>query len=137
MLKLKSLLNALYKRKDTAVPLFGLCLCFLMLLQSFSLQAQQLYPLGDDTQKATIEISEAYPNPASQVLNFAYQLKNNNDEAKVLIHNLLGSLVAEIKLSAFDSQVQIPVSDYKAGIYFYTISVNNQNVVTKKFIIKH
>ncbi|WP_051203870.1 T9SS type A sorting domain-containing protein [Hugenholtzia roseola] len=137
MSKLKSLFNALSKRKNTAALLFGLCLHFLMLLPSFSLQAQQLYPLSDDTQKAKIEISEAYPNPASQVLNFAYQLENNSDEAKVLIHNLLGSLVAEIKLSAFDAQVQIPVSEYKAGIYFYTISVNNQNIVTKKFIIKH
>jgi hypothetical protein len=117
--------------------LYGLGICLLSSLPLDNLQAQNLSTVRADDKKVEIQISEAYPNPAVDVLNFQYRLSMGQGEVKILVHNLLGTLIAEFKLNPYDTQVQIPVRDYKSGIYFYTLSVDNQSIVTKKFIVKH
>lgn len=84
-----------------------------------------------------IEISEAYPNPASHIIKFDYRLPNSFSEGKITIYNLLGSIVGEYKLDGYNNQIQISVDSFKTGMYFYTISLNNKSLITKKFMVKH
>ncbi|MCC5943941.1 MAG: T9SS type A sorting domain-containing protein [Bernardetiaceae bacterium] len=118
---------------------------FLFLFLSASLSAQNNWSGSnnniDNTQNTTnervpIKISNAYPNPATEYVNFDYQLESMHSEAKITILNLLGSVVKEYKLDAFENKIQIPVHAFKSGVYFYRVSIDNQNVTTKKFIIK-
>jgi hypothetical protein len=104
---------------------------------SFS-YSQNLQTITSTTNEADkIEISEAYPNPAAHYIQFDYRLTDRMSEGKITVFNLLGSIVGEHRLNNYDNRLQIPVHNLKAGIYFYTISVNNKSLITKKFVVKH
>ena len=88
-------------------------------------------PLNEDL----ISISDAYPNPATSVVEFDYKTKAT--DAKITLFNVLGTEVAEYRLSSFENKVSIPVENLKSGVYFYTVSANNKNLKTKKFVVRH
>ncbi|WP_291727785.1 T9SS type A sorting domain-containing protein [Bernardetia sp.] len=106
-----------------------------MAMSYFSSSYAQNLQAAGETDK--IEISEAYPNPAAHFVQFDYRMLDRNSEGKITVYNLLGSVVGEYRLDNYDNRKQISVSNLKAGIYFYTISVNNQSLITKKFVVKH
>ena len=77
-------------------------------------------------------ISDFYPNPAQEMLYVDYYL---NKTAELIVMDVLGNQVNEIKLSARGVR-QIDVSDFAKGIYFGNLIVNNEVVTTKKIIVK-
>jgi uncharacterized membrane protein YciS (DUF1049 family) len=83
-----------------------------------------------------IEISNIYPNPAHDLVKFNYVINDPNMKVKITIRNVLGSVVREEELSHQSRQLEISVNEYTAGMYFYTLSINNQSVITKKFLVK-
>ncbi len=102
---------------------------------SYSQNLQTITSTTNEVDK--IEISEAYPNPATHYIQFDYRLTDKMSEGKITVYNLLGSMVGEHRLNKYDNRIQIPVDNLKAGIYFYTISINNKSLITKKFVVKH
>lgn len=92
---------------------------------------------SSDTGVDKIEISEPYPNPSTYYIQFDYRMLDKNSEGKITVYNLLGSVIGEYKLNSYDNRLSISVDRLKAGIYFYTISINNKSLLTKKFIVKH
>ncbi len=104
---------------------------------SFS-YSQNLHTISSSTNEANkIEISEAYPNPASHYIQLDYKMTDRISEGKITVYNLLGSVIGDYRLNNYENRLQISVHNLKAGIYFYTISVNNKSLITKKFVVKH
>lgn len=104
---------------------------------SFS-YSQNLQTIASTTNEVDkIEISEAYPNPAAHFIQFDYRITDRMSEGKITVYNLLGSVIGSYRLNNYDNRLQIPVDNLKAGIYFYTISINNKSLITKKFVVKH
>lgn len=68
-----------------------------------------------------------YPNPSSEYINIESKLELN----KISLHNILGEKVLESMQTK-----HINVRELSAGIYFLNLFVNNQNIGTKKVIIK-
>lgn len=89
-----------------------------------------------DIESDKIEISNAYPNPASEFVAFNYKLAPEVSSADVTVYNLLGSVIGKYDLDSFEQTLRIDVSNLQAGIYFYTVTVDNQNIKTKKFLVK-
>ena len=83
-----------------------------------------------------IEISNLYPNPANDVVKFNYLISDANAKVKITIRNVLGSVVKEEELSHHTRELEIMVHEYAAGMYFYTLSINNRSIITKKFLVK-
>lgn len=83
-----------------------------------------------------MSLGAAYPNPSSRMAHFDYQIKNQNIKAKIVINSFIGNPVAEYTLDHERNTLSINVSDLKEGIYFYTLYIDNKNVVTKKLQIK-
>ena len=77
----------------------------------------------------------AYPNPASSVVNFDYNL-NPSDKATVSIYNLLGQEVKSISVNPLQERLTISVADLNEGIYFYNLFVNGSTMKTEKFVVK-
>ena len=102
---------------------------------SYSQTTQTVASTTNEADK--IEISEAYPNPAMHYIQFDYRMTDKISEGKITVYNLLGSMIGEYRLNTYDNRIQIPVDNLKAGIYFYTISINSKSLITKKFIVKH
>jgi len=83
-----------------------------------------------------IMLNDIYPNPASETAFLEYQLKVEESKAKIILHNVLGSVVGDYPLSFFEHQLKIPVQDLNPGVYFYTLYLDNRGVITKKLVIK-
>jgi hypothetical protein len=77
-----------------------------------------------------------YPNPANNIVMLDYQMGDPNISAKIVIHNVLGSMVGEYPMSPYEERLKITTQQLQPGVYFYTLYVNNENFVTKKMIIK-
>jgi hypothetical protein len=83
-----------------------------------------------------IDISNIYPNPANDLVKFNYHIIDTSAKVKITIRNVLGSIVKEEELSPQAHQLEIAVNEYSAGIYFYTLSINNKSIITKKFLVR-
>lgn len=83
-----------------------------------------------------ITLYDIYPNPASDVAHLSYKLTSDNVSARVLLHNILGNIIGEFPLVALETQIRIKTEDLSPGIYFYTLYVENEGVLTRKLLVK-
>lgn len=83
-----------------------------------------------------IQISNVYPNPVSNSAAIDYSILNDEKDVKIVLHNVLGGKVGEYELSSFDQSLVINTEDLNPGVYFYSVYIDNDNAITKKFIIK-
>lgn len=84
-----------------------------------------------------ITVSGVFPNPASATATLEYEITGEMKEAKFTLSNVLGSAVAEYKLSRESRKLQFTVIDFAPGIYFYTLSTDGKSLFTRKLIIRH
>lgn len=90
--------------------------------------------INDINSKVTL--SNAYPNPANMVVNFDYDMHGLKN-GKVIIYDLLGSVVKDIEIPKKFGSLKLNTSDLIEGIYFYSLRINNEAIKTRKLIIKH
>lgn len=83
-----------------------------------------------------IKLSEIYPNPSNRVAQLDYQLVNPKAKAKITINSFIGNPIAEYELDPERNSLVINVTDFQPGVYFYTLFVDNKNIVTKKLQVK-
>lgn len=84
-----------------------------------------------------IIIHDVYPNPVTDN-NFSLQYKILNDRinARIIIHNLLGNIVGEFNLDRSETLLRIRTDDLSAGIYFYTLYLDSEGVMTRKLLLR-
>lgn len=77
-----------------------------------------------------IDKPEVYPNPASKSLNInASEIGN-----LVIIFNSQGSVIWQSELRPLE-KINIDVSDWRTGMYYYQIMKNNKSIVSGKVLI--
>lgn len=84
-----------------------------------------------------VYFSKAYPNPANQAAKFDYALVEGYPDAKLVLYNLFGIKVKEIEIIETSGSLKMNTSDLNEGIYFYSLLVNNESLLTQKLVIKH
>lgn len=90
-------------------------------------------PTGLTTNTQLNDAVTIYPNPATTLVNIAY-----NEEAangKVIITDMLGALVQEVSLPANSNKAEVSTSKLNSGIYFYTVIAGNKKSATQKLVI--
>lgn len=77
-----------------------------------------------------------FPNPADHATTIAVNLKDASN-FDVTIHNSIGQLIDTYKMNGHVgvNEINIDLSNFKSGIYFYNVNVNG-SVVTKKLIVQ-
>jgi len=83
-----------------------------------------------------IRVSDIYPNPVSEMVYLDYTIFDEVTTAKIVFHNVLGSVVGKFELNPIERIMKINTIDFKPGVYFYTLYVENEGKVTKKLVIK-
>ena len=83
-----------------------------------------------------IVLHDVYPNPVVDYAYVNYNITNDDVEAKIIIHNILGNTIDEYSLPSGENKVKIRAESMSAGIYFYTLYLDNEGVVTQKLIVK-
>ena len=85
--------------------------------------------------KAGGTISNAYPNPANSLVSLKYDLNEFSKSGKIVFYDMLGKSVKEIALTDKQGIAKINVSEFNAGIYFYTFIIDDKEISTKKLVI--
>ena len=82
-------------------------------------------------EEATIEI-EVYPNPAVEQIQL--DLSAFSGDKNISIYNIAGQLIHQVQTS--DSYPVIPVLNWNEGVYFITMSNDNQQAQSKFTVSK-
>jgi hypothetical protein len=80
-----------------------------------------------------------FPNPASEVVNFQFE-KPINEKVVIRVYSGLGQLVGEVGQGhalALQDTMQIEVSDWHSGMYFYGVYVEGQLVKQGQLLIRN
>ncbi|WP_130277392.1 T9SS type A sorting domain-containing protein [Cecembia calidifontis] len=93
-------------------------------------------PIEDETNHKDISLGSVYPNPSHRIAQIDYEFKNPNAKAKIAINSFIGNPIAEYELDPHQKTLVINVADLNPGVYFYTLFVDNKNIVTKKLVVK-
>ncbi|SFU19619.1 Por secretion system C-terminal sorting domain-containing protein [Algoriphagus locisalis] len=90
----------------------------------------------DEFDYKDIVLSDVYPNPSVRIAQFDYALKNKSIKARIAINSFIGNPIANYELDPDRNTLAINVSDFNPGVYFYTLFLDNKNIVTKKLVVK-
>lgn len=83
-----------------------------------------------------VMLHDVYPNPVTDQAFVDYKILNDQITAKLVVHNLLGNVVGEYSLPILENLIRVKTDDLAAGIYFYTLYVDDEGVMTRKLIVK-
>ena len=82
-------------------------------------------------------MSHPLRNPADQFTVFAYNLQSDNNGDKLLVYNLLGSLVKTMDVTGKSGSLVLSTSDLKSGVYFASYVSNNRVKNSYKLVVAH
>lgn len=91
--------------------------------------------IGNQLQ-SNYKFSQPYPNPATDVVKFDYDLPGN-PSATVKIYSIIGSQVGEVEVSASSGTLSFDTGLLEEGFYFFSLYAGNEKIESGKFIIKH
>lgn len=87
-------------------------------------------------QSKDITIHDVYPNPVSDHAYIEYKIITESIKANVVIHNILGMPMGDYELPSYENRVKIYTEDLAPGVYFYTLYLDNDGVLTRKLIVR-
>lgn len=88
--------------------------------------------------ETNIIVSQNYPNPASGITTIHVELGNKSKSIGLKVTNTTGQLIYKEfrdNVSNIQNTFVIDVSSYSPGIYFYTITANEESI-TKKMVVE-
>lgn len=85
---------------------------------------------------AVEEFSNAYPMPASSVVNFDYSFNSSVNSAMIAIYNMMGQEVMRSEISGMSGRHSLNISDLADGVYFYSLIVNGVVEKSNKLIVR-
>ncbi|MFD3000189.1 T9SS type A sorting domain-containing protein [Pontibacter toksunensis] len=78
----------------------------------------------------------AFPNPSRGLTTLALNLPGNNTY-KIRISNTIGRVMRVQELGPAEKmEVELDLSSYPSGIYFYSLLVNDKTVETKRLVLQ-
>jgi hypothetical protein len=83
-----------------------------------------------------INLHEVYPNPAEDFAFVNYKILNDQIKAKIILYNILGNQIEEYALPPLENKVKIRTEALNSGVYFYTLYLDDEGVVTRKLVKK-
>ncbi len=78
----------------------------------------------------------AYPNPSRGITRLALNLPGDNTY-KIRISNTIGRVIRVHELGPADKmEVELDLSSYPSGVYFYSLLVNDKTIETKRLVLQ-
>lgn len=78
----------------------------------------------------------AYPNPSRGITRLALNLPGDNTY-KIRISNTIGRVIRVHELGPAEKmEVELDLSSYPSGIYFYSLLVNDKTIETKRLVLQ-
>ena len=89
--------------------------------------------IGEEKEQSTIKLSEGYPNPANDIINFDLKL-DSEASVNISLVNIVGQIVRDKNIGELQAGIvslSLDVSELTSGSYFCTIEVNHQKFIRK------
>lgn len=86
--------------------------------------------------KRDVQIKSFFPNPAIKTAVMEYSINSNEYDAKITLQNVLGSIVETYELSPEENKLNISTENLNPGVYFYTLTIDDEGLATRKLIVK-
>lgn len=83
-----------------------------------------------------VMLHDVYPNPVTDHAFVEYSIIDPQVKAKIILHNILGNAIDDYPLPASENKVKIRADALTSGIYFYTLYIDDEGVVTRKLIVR-
>ncbi len=77
------------------------------------------------------------PNPAAETTSLNYNIQSDFNKASIKLFTITGSLLKEIQLKENKGKVVLDVTEIPAGVYFYSLHVNEKVIRTNKLLVSH
>jgi len=90
----------------------------------------------DENSLSSIQVSDIYPNPATNYINLDYSLPKEIESANIAIYNVLGSVVMKQQVELMNNKFRMDISELDGGVYFYSLLLNGESYITKKLVIR-
>lgn len=83
-----------------------------------------------------ITLHDVYPNPAVESAQIDYKIHESKPKYSVIVRNLLGNIVGEYPLNQAESVLKMRTEDLNPGIYFFSLYIDHESVMTHKMMVK-
>lgn len=77
----------------------------------------------------------SYPNPTSQFTTIRYELPKGIASAELVITNLVGEILKTYPVEQHSGRIEIPASQYPAGVYLYFLRASDYQSKAEKLIV--
>jgi hypothetical protein len=92
---------------------------------------------GLDENSLSNVLSRPYPNPANDYASFDYDLPGTVNTAFLCIKNILGKEVQRIALDQASGKAIVNTSVLPAGLYLYSLILDNSVTPARKLVVTH
>lgn len=99
-------------------------------------KAAGIAPISQPNQFKEIQVN-GFPNPSSDKVTLAYALPEGVTFGTLRLYTQTGELVKEFKVSSQVEHLELPVSEYSSGTYFYELQAGGSSSGGKKMIVIH
>lgn len=94
-----------------------------------------IQPINNETRSKNI-LFQNNPNPFDQKTTISYSIEDGSQDASILIFDMNGTFIKKIIIPVTNKgAVEISASELKAGMYIYTLIVNQKEVDSKRMIL--
>jgi hypothetical protein len=104
------------------------------------------YKTDENLKKASIQennfnanefyLDQNIPNPFTDQTTISYRFPKNINNASIMIFDLNGKLIHEYPITKNNGAIIIKASEVGKGMFLYSIAYQNQEMITKKMIIR-
>ena len=99
-------------------------------------KAASIAPITQPNEFKEIQVT-GFPNPSSEKVTLAYSLPEGTQFGTLRLYKQTGELVKEFKVSNQVDHLELPVSEYNAGTYFYELQAGGSSSGGKKMVVIH
>ena len=103
---------------------------------SCSQKAASIAPITQPNEFKEIQVT-GFPNPSSEKVTLAYALPEGTKFGTLRLYTQTGELVKEFKVSNQVDHLELPVSEYNSGTYFYELQAGGSSSGGKKMVVIH
>jgi hypothetical protein len=101
---------------------------------SCSQKAAGIAPITPPNEYKGIQVN-SFPNPSSDKVTLAYTLPEGVSFGTLRLYSQTGELVKEFKVSNQVDHLELPVSEYTSGTYYYELQAGENTSGGKKIVI--
>ncbi len=83
-----------------------------------------------------VTVGNPQPNPAVDITQIPYVLKENNRGAALVVYNIVGSEIKRQAVTGTSGNITLDVSDLQSGVYIYSFYNDNRLLASSRLVVR-